>query len=93
MGKLSFEQALARLDEIVKILERGDLPLEESLRVFEEGVRLSKTCLTMLEAAERKVEILLEDKTGARQPRPFAELPDSADSGAGPPEEPEENEG
>lgn len=87
MGKLNFEQTLARLDEIVKILERGDLALEESLRVFEEGVRLSKTCLTMLEAAERKVEILIEDQTGAKQPRPFAERPDLADVGAEPDED------
>ena len=71
MGDLTFEQALTRLEEIVKTLEQGDLPLEESLRAFEEGVRLSKTCVTMLEAAERKVEILLADETGAKQVRPF----------------------
>ena len=71
MGDLTFEQALTRLEEIVKTLEQGDLPLEESLRAFEEGVRLSKTCVTMLDAAERKVEILLADEGGAKQVRPF----------------------
>lgn len=74
MGDQSFEQVLARLEEIVKTLERGDLPLEESLRLFEEGVRLSKACVTMLEAAERKVEILLADETGRKQARPFPAL-------------------
>ena len=71
MSNLKFEQALGRLEEIVKALEKGDLPLEESLKVFEEGVRLSKTCLKMLDEAEKKVEILLGDKNGKKQLKPF----------------------
>lgn len=71
MANLKFEEALSRLEEAVKSLEKGDLPLEESLKVFEEGVRLSKNCLKMLEEAEKKVEILVQDKDGKRRLRPF----------------------
>ena len=53
--KLSFEQSLSRLDEIVRHLEKGDLPLKESLTLFEEGTALIKTCGTMLDEAEQQV--------------------------------------
>ena len=53
--KLSFEQSIARLDEIVRHLEKGDLPLKESLTLFEEGTALIKTCGTMLDEAEQQV--------------------------------------
>lgn len=53
--KLSFEQSLARLDEIVRHLEKGDLPLKESLTLFEEGTALIKNCGTMLDEAEQQV--------------------------------------
>ncbi len=62
MPPLKFEAALSRLEEVVKSLENGDLPLEESLKVFEEGVRLSKSCAKMLEEAERKVELLTQGR-------------------------------
>ena len=71
MAQFKFEDALARLETIVGQLEKGDLPLEDSLKIFEEGVRLSKNCLKMLEEAERKVEILLQDKDGRKRPKPF----------------------
>jgi exodeoxyribonuclease VII small subunit len=58
-----FEAALARLEEIVQELEKGDLPLEQSLKLFEEGIKLSRICNSRLEEAERKVEILLKDRT------------------------------
>ena len=54
--KLSFEQSLARLDEIVRHLEKGDLPLKESLTLFEEGTALIKNCGTMLDDAEQQVK-------------------------------------
>jgi exodeoxyribonuclease VII small subunit len=69
MAQFKFEDALARLETIVGQLEKGDLPLEDSLKIFEEGVRLSKSCLKLLEEAERKVEILLEDKDGRKRIR------------------------
>jgi exodeoxyribonuclease VII small subunit len=68
--KMSFEQGLARLDEIVRHLEKGDLPLGESLALFEEGTGLLNTCNQMLEEAEQKVVKLR--KGADRQPE---ELP------------------
>ena len=53
--KMSFEEALGRLEEIVRHLEKGDLPLSESLKLFEEGSGLLKNCSTMLDEAEQKV--------------------------------------
>jgi exodeoxyribonuclease VII small subunit len=73
MAEIKFEKALARLEEIVQKLEQGDLPLEQSLKLFEEGIRLSRICNTRLEEAERKVEVLLKDKTGNMIAKPFEE--------------------
>jgi exodeoxyribonuclease VII small subunit len=53
--KLSFEQSLNRLDEIVRHLEKGDLPLSDSLSLYEEGTGLIKSCSAMLDEAEQKV--------------------------------------
>jgi exodeoxyribonuclease VII small subunit len=58
-GETAFESALARLSDIVERLERGELPLEESLGLFEEGIRLARTAQTRLDTAERRVEELL----------------------------------
>lgn len=55
----SFEAAVKRLSEIVQTLERGDLPLEESLRLFEEGVKLSRASQEKLDSAQKRVEELL----------------------------------
>jgi exodeoxyribonuclease VII small subunit len=71
VATVKFEEALARLEAIVSELERGQLPLDDSMRIFEEGMKLSKTCLKMLEDAERKVEILIKDKDGSKRARPF----------------------
>jgi len=73
MAEKKFEAALARLEEIVRELERGDLPLEQSLKLFEEGIKLSRICHKRLDEAERRVEILLKDKTGAIITQPFRE--------------------
>jgi len=56
-----FEECLQRLEVIVKEMEKGDLPLEQSLKLFEEGVLLSASCRKELEEAEGKIEILLKD--------------------------------
>jgi exodeoxyribonuclease VII small subunit len=61
-----FEAAMARLEEIVHALEAGNLSLDESLRVFEEGTGLLRFCTRRLEAAERRIEILLQDDGGTR---------------------------
>ena len=73
MAEKKFEAALARLEEIVKELESGELPLEQSLKLFEEGIKLSRICNKRLEEAERKVEILLKDKDGTIKAEPFEE--------------------
>ena len=61
---VSFEAALKRLEEIVQRLERGELPLEESLSLYEEGIRLSRVCHTKLDEAEGRIELLLKDARG-----------------------------
>ncbi len=73
MAEKKFEAALARLEEIVKELETGELPLEQSLKLFEEGIKLSRICNKRLEEAERRVEILLKDKAGNISAQPFEE--------------------
>jgi exodeoxyribonuclease VII small subunit len=60
----SFEQALQQLEQIVQKLERGELPLEESLQLYEDGVRLSRLCHRKLEEAEGKIEMLVKDARG-----------------------------
>jgi len=69
----TFEEAIARLEAIVGSLEGGEAPLEESLQLFEEGVRLSRACMQRLETAERRIEVLLKDEaTGVDRVAPFA---------------------
>ena len=60
----TFEASLTALEQIVRELERGDVPLEESLRLFEQGVKLSRECQERLGQAERRIEILLRDQAG-----------------------------
>lgn len=79
MATVKFEDALARLETIVTELEKGDLPLDESLKIFEEGIKLSKTCLKMLDDAERKVEILIQDKEGKKRLRAYSLGAEEAD--------------
>ncbi len=67
----NFEESLKQLETIIGKLERGDLPLEESVRLFEEGVQLSNACKADLEAAEGKVQILLKQKDGSRKAEAF----------------------
>ncbi len=62
--KKTFEASLQELEKIVRRLEDGDLPLEESLKLFEDGVRLSRECQERLDQAERRIEILLQDEEG-----------------------------
>lgn len=73
MAEKKFEAALRRLEEIVEELEKGDIPLEQSLKLFEEGIKLSRLCTKRLEDAERRVEILLKDKAGNVIEQPFEE--------------------
>jgi len=79
MSKIKdFESALQRLEEIVRKLESGDLPLASTLELFEEGITLSRLCHTKLEEAERKVEILVKRGDGEIERKPFeSEDPDT----------------
>lgn len=60
----AFEEALKQLEEIVQRLEKGDLALEESLRLYEQGIQLSRLCHARLEEAEGRIEVLLKDARG-----------------------------
>jgi exodeoxyribonuclease VII small subunit len=73
MSDLKFEDCLARLEQIVSALETGNLPLDESLKVFEEGVGLARHCQRYLDEAERRIEILAKDETGATSARPVVD--------------------
>ena len=61
---IQFEEAFKRLEDIVTKLESGDLSLEESMTLFEEGITLTETCRSRLEAAEQKIQLLLKDSEG-----------------------------
>ena len=76
--KEKFEQALQKLEAIVAQMEEGDLPLEEALKAFEEGVRLAQFCTGKLDEAERKVEKLIRDQAGKIQTTPFSEEEDDS---------------
>jgi exodeoxyribonuclease VII small subunit len=59
--KFNFEEALASLEALVEAMEDGDLSLEESLKAFEQGIKLTRECQTALEQAEQKVQLLVKD--------------------------------
>ena len=62
---VTFEESMTRLDEIVKALEAGDVPLEESMKLFEEGTKLAAKCSALLDTAEMKVSKLMAGPDGA----------------------------
>ncbi|MFQ5701408.1 MAG: exodeoxyribonuclease VII small subunit [Acidobacteriota bacterium] len=68
---LKFEAALDKLESIVKKLEEGETSLEDSLKLFEEGVRLSRLCGEKLDMAQRKIEILMKTDKGDLEASPF----------------------
>jgi len=88
----NFEASLTSLEKIVRELERGDLPLEKSLELFEQGVKLSRECQERLSEAERRIEVLLRDGEG----RPVLqgaldELDEDADLTPGGPDDDDES--
>ena len=67
----SFEESLKKLETIVEQLEKGDLALEQSLKLFEEGVELSTSCKKELDAAEGKVQMLVKQRDSSLKPEEF----------------------
>lgn len=78
--KGEFEKSLTRLEEVVKRLESTDLSLDEAMKLFEEGVKLSRDCQKQLEEAEGRVEILLRKADGKIQAEPFDTNEDDSQS-------------
>ncbi|OUQ80195.1 exodeoxyribonuclease VII small subunit [Flavonifractor sp. An100] len=74
--KLNFEDSMARLEEIVSLLERGDAPLEQAMALFEEGAKLLRECTKQLDEAEQKVTLLTAGENGQPEERPFQEEKD-----------------
>lgn len=70
-ASLSFEEAMDQLEAIVAKLESGDVPLEQAIELFQEGMRLSRLCGSKLEQVERKIEMLIETEQGLQR-KPFA---------------------
>ena len=66
--KNTFESSITRLEEVVRLLEKGDAPLDAALALFEEGTALIKTCSKMLDDAEQKVTLLVKGSVPQEQP-------------------------
>ena len=71
MSELKFEKAMTRLENIVDELERGDLDIDKSLEIFEEGIKMSRLCTKKLNEAEAKIQKLTKDKKGELITVPF----------------------
>jgi len=72
MAKKTFEQAIKQLEQIVQDLESGDMPLEKAVKIFEEGIQLSKFCSEKLDETEKRITILMQDSNGELSEAPFA---------------------
>jgi len=72
MSDISFEDALGRLEKIVDLLEAGNLGLEESLKIYEEGVGLARRCARYLDEAEKRIELLMRDEQGVLRAEPLS---------------------
>lgn len=77
----TFETSLEELERIVRELEQGELPLEKSLELFEQGVKLSRECQERLNQAERRIEILMRDNQGRPTVKPFEPEADPSTGG------------
>ncbi|MDR2530248.1 MAG: exodeoxyribonuclease VII small subunit [Oscillospiraceae bacterium] len=71
MQQRTFEQSLGRLEEIVRIMERGDAPLDAALALFEEGTALARGCAAQLDSAEQKVALVIKGANGEPVEKPF----------------------
>jgi len=73
---IKFEKALERLEDIVSTLESGDMELEKSLKMFEEGIKMARLCQTHLSTAEKKIEKLIKNRDGGLSTKPIEEEPE-----------------
>ncbi|MDA8441158.1 MAG: exodeoxyribonuclease VII small subunit [Peptococcaceae bacterium] len=73
--RLSYEEAVKNLEKVIRALEVGEVPLEQALELFQEGIQLVKICSGKLEEAEKRIQILMEDANGtpSLQPAPMLE--------------------
>ena len=78
-----FEEHLTQLETVVERLEKGDLTLDESVRLFEEGMKLSQACKKELEQAEGRIQVLVEGRGGKMQVAEMEEEEDSEETGVG----------
>lgn len=69
--KMNFEASMARLEEIVTLLERGDAPLDQAMSLFEEGAKLLRECTAKLDTAEQQVRLLVAEEDGQPQEKAF----------------------
>jgi exodeoxyribonuclease VII small subunit len=72
----TYEQALREIEDVVKRLEGGNLPLEESLQLYERGVFLTRYCTELLDTAEKRIRILSKNQEGEPQEEEFESLPE-----------------
>lgn len=79
MAKQTFEKAMKKLELIVQQLESGDQPLEEAVKKFEEGIKLTKFCSEKLDETEKRITIVLKDQTGNLFEKPFVSENESED--------------
>jgi len=91
MAEMKFEDALKKLEKIVGDLENGNIPLDEALEKYEEGIKLSRACAKKLEVAKKKVEILLKAEDGSVELKDFDE--NTASEEEKPPSEPKKKKG
>ena len=71
MAKKTFEQAMKQLEQIVQDLESGDMPLEKTIKTFEDGIQLSKFCSKKLDETEKRITILMQGSDGKLAEAPF----------------------
>jgi exodeoxyribonuclease VII small subunit len=70
-GKKTFEEAVSELESIVERLEKGELPLDDSIEIFQRGIELSKYCSNRLNEVEKRISLLIEDENGEVKEEPF----------------------
>lgn len=73
MPEIKFEEALKKLEKIVEDLEKGDIPLDEALKKYQEGIEISRACAQRLESAKKKIDILSKNKKGEFELSPLDE--------------------